>query len=101
MVQHSMGRVIAGAVITAAVCLYGIGYGYTAPGSQAAEQTQTGNYPLGCPMGGIGGGNFKSALFCRLLFFKEPLRHVSVFQSVEQRRFGRPICSTATAETAT
>jgi uncharacterized protein (DUF608 family) len=58
MVQHSMGRVIAGAVITAAVCLYGIGYGYTAPGSQAAEQTETGNYPLGCPMGGIGGGNF-------------------------------------------
>ena len=62
MVQHSKGRVIAGAVLIAAVWFYGIGYGYTAPGSQATEQTETGNYPLGCPMGGIGGGNFNFLL---------------------------------------
>jgi uncharacterized protein (DUF608 family) len=61
MAQHSKGRVIAGAVMITAV-LWGMSYGYTAPGSQAAEQTETGNYPLGCPMGGIGGGNFNFLL---------------------------------------
>ena len=51
-------RILSCSVLFLAVWFYGIGYGYTAPGSQASEQSTTGNYPLGCPMGGIGGGNF-------------------------------------------
>jgi hypothetical protein len=51
-------RIFSCAVLFIAVWFYGIGYGYTAPGSQATEQSSNGNYPLGCPMGGIGGGNF-------------------------------------------
>ena len=50
-------RILAGAVLIAAACLYGVSYGYTCPGSMMSTDNN-GNYPMGVPMGGIGGGNF-------------------------------------------
>lgn len=42
----------------ALLCFYGIGYGFTCPGSEAGNTNSNGNYVLGMPIGGIGGGNF-------------------------------------------
>jgi uncharacterized protein (DUF608 family) len=70
MVLHSKGRLLAGAFFIAAVWLCGVSYGWTCAGSEN-ETNSGGNYPLGCPMGGIGGGNFNllpggdyNTLFC-------------------------------------
>ena len=57
MVLHSKGRLLAGAFFIAAVWLCGVSYGWTCAGSEN-ETNSGGSYPLGCPMGGIGGGNF-------------------------------------------
>ena len=57
MFNVSMGRSIFGAVMVISVWC-GLSYGYTCQGSEAANVSTTGNYVLGCPMGGIGGGNF-------------------------------------------
>ncbi len=50
-------RLLAGALAIAAILFCGSGYGWTCAGSEA-ETNSTGNYPLGMPMGGIGGGNY-------------------------------------------
>ena len=57
MLLRSKGRLIASAFLIAAMGLCGAIYGWTTPGSEN-ETNSGGNYPLGCPMGGIGGGNF-------------------------------------------
>ena len=57
MLLHSKGRLIASAFLIAAIWLCGVSYGWTCAGSEN-ETNSGGNYPLGCPMGGIGGGNF-------------------------------------------
>ncbi|MGA2507624.1 MAG: GH116 family glycosyl hydrolase [Chitinispirillaceae bacterium] len=57
MLHLSKVRVFAGAVLIAAVWFCGVSYGWTTPGSMMSTDNN-GNYPLGCPMGGIGGGNF-------------------------------------------
>ena len=48
---------VAGAVSIAAGLMAGVCYGWSCPGSEA-ETNSNGNYPLGMPMGGIGGGNW-------------------------------------------
>jgi uncharacterized protein (DUF608 family) len=57
MLQLLKCRVIAGTVLIAVVWLCGVSYGWTCAGSEN-ETNEGGNYPLGCPMGGIGAGNF-------------------------------------------
>ena len=47
---------LAGALLIA-LMYTGSSFGWTCPGSQN-ETNNSGNYPLGMPMGGIGGGNF-------------------------------------------
>ena len=51
-------RISSCTVLFAAVWLTGVCYGFTCSGTEAANQNLSGNYVLGCPMGGIGGGNF-------------------------------------------
>ena len=50
-------RIVAEAVTITAMLFCGLGYGWTCPGSEN-ETNEQGNYPLGCPLGGIGAGNF-------------------------------------------
>ncbi|MGB7566238.1 MAG: GH116 family glycosyl-hydrolase, partial [Chitinivibrionales bacterium] len=73
MALHSKSRLIASAFLIAAVWLCGVSYGWTTPGSEN-DTNSGGNYPLGCPMGGIGGGNFNflpngayNTLYCRVV----------------------------------
>jgi uncharacterized protein (DUF608 family) len=54
----SRSWVSAVSALFAAAGLFSISYGFTCPGSEAANTNLSGNYVLGCPMGGIGGGNF-------------------------------------------
>ena len=72
MLWHPKGPLIASAFLIAAVWLCGVSYSWTCPGSEN-ETNSGGNYPLGCPMGGIGGGNFNflpngtySTLWCQV-----------------------------------
>ena len=72
MVLHSKDRLLASVFLIAAVWLSGVGYSWTCPGSEMETNHAT-NYPLGCPMGGIGGGNFNflpngtyNTLFCQV-----------------------------------
>jgi len=72
MLWHMKGRLFASVFLIAAVWLCGVSFGWTCPGSEN-ETNSGGNYPLGCPMGGIGAGNFNflpngtySTLWCRV-----------------------------------
>jgi hypothetical protein len=47
---------LTGAVLLSVVLLHGVGFGFTCPGTEAANTNSSGNYVLGMPMGGIGGG---------------------------------------------
>ncbi len=90
------GRLIASAFLIAAVWLCGVSYGWTTPGSEN-DTNSGGNYPLGCPMGGIGGGNFNflpnGAYNTTLLPGSGgPRRHANVLRfpkAWEQRSFPR------------
>jgi len=57
MFFHSKNRLIASVFLIASICFCGVSYGWTCAGSEM-ETNDGANYPLGCPMGGIGGGNF-------------------------------------------
>jgi uncharacterized protein (DUF608 family) len=49
---------IFGAVVIVSLLWCGAAFGFTCPGSEASNTNSSGNYVLGMPMGGIGGGNF-------------------------------------------
>ena len=51
-------RILTGALAIAAVLLCGRGFAFTCAGSLADTANNNGNYVMGVPLGGIGGGNF-------------------------------------------
>jgi uncharacterized protein (DUF608 family) len=58
MLKSSKGLGIFGAAAVVSLWWCGAAFGFTCPGSEASNTNSNGNYVLGCPMGGIGAGNF-------------------------------------------
>jgi uncharacterized protein (DUF608 family) len=58
MIYDFKRRSLTAATVAAVLIMYSISFGFTCPGSEAANTNSSGNYVLGMPLGGIGSGNF-------------------------------------------
>ena len=58
MSPNLRGQRLLVAALVSVLWLHGVGFCFTCPGSEAANTNSSGNYVLGMPIGGIGGGNF-------------------------------------------
>jgi uncharacterized protein (DUF608 family) len=58
MVPIIKSHSLTGALLFSVLLFHGAGFAFTCPGSEAANTNSSGNYVLGMPIGGIGGGNF-------------------------------------------
>jgi uncharacterized protein (DUF608 family) len=76
-------RLLTCVVIVAGLLLSGNAYGFTCPGSEASNTNSSGNYVLGMPLGGIGGGNFN---------FQPDGRYNQNFIQVKSDAGAAPLC---------